>query len=129
MTKCHHVGGKQVNFLDGQVTPLECRSGLMYMSLFGKPTDQDLEAYPDVLLTSPHEWDPSVFNTLTQEHTPLGHLIHLLEINMPPRLMNVVASSIELFRHYPFSQLNISHLFTNKKTLYKTESNRSFSDT
>ena len=61
--KCHHVGGKQViNFLEGYATPLECRSSLMYMSLLGKPTDPDLEEYPPVLLTSPHESDPSVLD-------------------------------------------------------------------
>ena len=39
----HHVGVKQViTFLDGYATPQECRSGLMYMSILGKPTDQDL---------------------------------------------------------------------------------------
>ena len=61
--KSHHVGGKQViTFLDGYVTPLECRSDLMYMSIIGKPTDQDLDQYPHVLLSSPHEWDPSVLD-------------------------------------------------------------------
>ena len=34
----------------------------MYMSILGKPTDQDLDQYPHVLLTSPHEWDPSVLD-------------------------------------------------------------------
>ena len=54
--KSHHVGRKQViTFLDGYATPLECRSGLMYMSIIGKPTDQDLDQYPHVFLTSPHE--------------------------------------------------------------------------
>ena len=61
--KSHHVGGKQViTFLDGYATPLQCRSGLMYMSILGKPTDQDLDQYPHVLLTTPHEWDPSVLD-------------------------------------------------------------------
>ena len=61
--KSHHVGGRQVsNVLNGYATPLECRSGLIYMSLLGKPTDQDLEEYPHVLLTSPYEWDPSVLD-------------------------------------------------------------------
>ena len=61
--KSHDVGGKQViTFLDGYATPLQCRSGLMYMSILGKPTDQDLDEYPHVLLTSPHEWDPSVLD-------------------------------------------------------------------
>ena len=40
--KSFHVGEKQViNFLDGYSTPLQCRTGLMYMSLLGKPTDAD----------------------------------------------------------------------------------------
>ena len=61
--KSHHVGGKQViNFLDGNATPLQCRSGLMYISILGKPTDKDLDTYPHVILTSPHEWDPSVLD-------------------------------------------------------------------
>ena len=34
----------------------------MYMSILGKPTDQDLDQYHHVLLTSPHEWDPSVLD-------------------------------------------------------------------
>ena len=32
------------------------------MSILGKPTDQDLDKYPHVLFTSPHEWDPSVLD-------------------------------------------------------------------
>ena len=61
--KSFHVGGKQViNFLDGYSTPLQCRTGLMYMSLLGQPTDADLNTYPHVLLTGPHEWDPSVLD-------------------------------------------------------------------
>ena len=61
--KSHHVGGKQViSFLDGHATPLQCRSGLMYMSLLGKPTVKDLDQYPYVVLTSPHEWNPSVLD-------------------------------------------------------------------
>ena len=61
--KSFHVGGKQViNFLDGYSTPLQCRTGLMYMSLLGQPTYADLNTYPLVLLTGPHEWDPSVLD-------------------------------------------------------------------
>ena len=61
--KSFHVGGKQViNFLDGYSTPLQCRTGLMYMSLLGQPTDADLNTYPHVLHTGPHEWDPSVLD-------------------------------------------------------------------
>ena len=114
--KPYHVGGKQViNILDGYATPLECRSGLMYMSLLGKPTDHDLEEYPHVLLTSSHEWDPLswTIHIPTHKDTLLGHLIHLLKVNMTQGLMNAVTSRIGLFRHYPFSQLKISSWFTN----------------
>ena len=34
----------------------------MYLSLIGKPTDEDLERYPAVHLTGPHEWYPSVLD-------------------------------------------------------------------
>ena len=34
----------------------------MYMNLLGKPTDADLATFPHVLLTGPHEWDPSVLD-------------------------------------------------------------------
>ena len=42
----------------------------MYMSIIGKPSDQDLDHYPHVLLTSPNEWDPSV---LEYVHTIITH--------------------------------------------------------
>ena len=32
------------------------------MSILGKLTDQDLDQHPHVVLTSPHEWDPSVLD-------------------------------------------------------------------
>ena len=54
------VGGKQrICTIDGYAMPLTCRGGLMYLSIFGKPTDTDLERYPAVHLRGPHEWDPS----------------------------------------------------------------------
>ena len=34
----------------------------MYLSILHKPTDTDLERYPAVHLTGPHEWDPSVLD-------------------------------------------------------------------
>ena len=34
----------------------------MYLSILGKPADKDLERYPAVHLTGPHEWDPSVLD-------------------------------------------------------------------
>ena len=57
------VGGKQrICTIDGYVMPLTCRGGLMYLSILGKPTGKDLERYPAVHLTGPHEWDPSVLD-------------------------------------------------------------------
>ena len=57
------VGGKQrIYTIDGYAMPLVCRGGLMYLCLLGKPSDEDLERYPAVLLTGPHEWDPSVLD-------------------------------------------------------------------
>ena len=35
---------------------------IMYLSILHKPTDKDLERYPGVHLTGPHEWDPSVLD-------------------------------------------------------------------
>ena len=57
------VGGKQrICTIDGYAMPLTCRGGLMYLSIIGKPTDKDLERYPAVHLTGPHQWDPSVLD-------------------------------------------------------------------
>ena len=81
--KSFHVGGKQViTFLDGYATPLQCRTGLMYMNHLGKPTDADLNTLPDVLLTAPHEWDPSVLD--------YTHLVH-----MTTGLMNLAILRVE----------------------------------
>ena len=57
------VGGKQrICTIDSYDMPLTCTGGLMYLSILGKPTDKDLERYPAVHLTGPHEWDPSVLD-------------------------------------------------------------------
>ena len=57
------VGGKQrICTIDGYAMPLTCRGGLMYLSMLVKPTDIDLESYPAIHLTGPHEWDPSVLD-------------------------------------------------------------------
>ena len=34
----------------------------MYLSILGKPTDNDLERYPAVRLTGSHDWNPSVLD-------------------------------------------------------------------
>ena len=57
------VGGKQrICTIDGYAMPLTFRGGLMYLSILGEPTYQDLERYLAVHLTGPHEWDPSVLD-------------------------------------------------------------------
>ena len=59
--KSVQVGGQQrIITLDRYSMPLICKDGLMYLKLHGIPIDKDLQTYPSVQLTSPHEWDPSV---------------------------------------------------------------------
>ena len=53
---------QHITTLDGYAFPLKCKGGLMYLSILGKPTDEELVKYPSVLLTSIHEWDPSVLD-------------------------------------------------------------------
>ena len=61
--KSVQVGGQQrIVTIDGYSIPLVCNSGLMYLQLHGIPTDQDLQNYHSVHLTSPHEWDPYVLD-------------------------------------------------------------------
>ena len=65
--KSVQVGGQQrIVTIDRYSMPLVCKGGLMYLQLQGVPTDQDIQNYPSVHLTSPHEWDPSV---LDYKHT------------------------------------------------------------
>ena len=55
------VGGSQcITTLDGYSFPLKSTGCLMYLSILGKPTDEELVIYPSVHLTSINEWDPSV---------------------------------------------------------------------
>ena len=68
------VGEKQrICTIGGYAMPLTCRGGLMYLSILGKPTDTDLERYPAVHLTGPHEWDPSVLDYTP--HLVMGSLL------------------------------------------------------
>ena len=54
------VGGIQlINTLDGYSVPLLIKDGLAYATSIGRSTDQDMDTYPHVLITSPDEWDPS----------------------------------------------------------------------
>ena len=51
-----------MHYLDGYAFPLKCTGGLMYLSILGKPPDEELVKYPSVHLTSIHEWDPAVLD-------------------------------------------------------------------
>ena len=61
--KSVQVGSQQrIVTIDGYSMPLIHKGGLMYLELQGVQTDKDLQTYPSVHLTSPHEWDPSVLD-------------------------------------------------------------------
>ena len=54
------VGGTQlINTLDGYSVPLLIKDGLAYATSLGRPTDQDMDTYPHVFITSPDKWDHS----------------------------------------------------------------------
>ena len=64
--KSVQVGGqKRIITIDQYSMRFIFKGGLLYLELQGIPTDKDLQTYPSVHLTSPHEWDPSV---LDNEH-------------------------------------------------------------
>ena len=54
------VGGTQlITTLDEYSVPLLIKDGLAYATSLGKSTDQDMDTYPHVFITSPDAWDPS----------------------------------------------------------------------
>ena len=56
-------GGKQfISTHDGYSMPLTCHDGLMYLHFEGKPTDEELDQFPSVHITSPHTWDPTTLD-------------------------------------------------------------------
>ena len=68
------VGGKQrICTTDGYAMPLTCRGGLMYLSILGKPTDQNLERYPAVHLTGPHDHNMGMDQELYKFRAIVGH--------------------------------------------------------
>ena len=81
--------------------PLVCKGGFMYLQLQGIPTDQDLQNYPSVHHTSPHEWDPSVLDYEHPENNGEPNLaIDPNEtFSWTQILMNLVTMSID---HCPF---------------------------
>ena len=57
------VGQKQrICTIDGYCHAIGLQRWPRVPSLIGKPTDADLERYPAVHLTGPHEWDPSILD-------------------------------------------------------------------
>ena len=91
--KSFHVVGKQViTFLDGySIISLHCRTGLMYMNLIGKPKNADLNTYPHVLLTGPHEWDLLFWITPT-----LPHLVTPHGLQIPPNVLHMTPGEMNL---------------------------------
>ena len=103
------VGAMECNTnLDCYAFPLKCTGGLMYLSILGKPTDEELVKYPSVHLTSIHEWDPSLLDyshpecdgepvwTIDPQHIDLldpnfdmGCIPRGLLIPCPPWLMHI----------------------------------------
>ena len=71
------VGGDSqcLTTMDGYSFPLKCTGGLMYLSILGKPTDEELVKYPSVHLTSIHEWSLTSA-TLKEMGSQFGHVIH-----------------------------------------------------
>ena len=54
------VGGTQlINTLDGYSVPLPIKDDLAYATSLGRPTEQDMDTYPHVFITSPDKWDHS----------------------------------------------------------------------
>jgi hypothetical protein len=63
------IGGDQrILTPEGYVIPLAIRDGLAYMDMT-KPTEEDMDSYPHVILTSNMPWDPRV---LDDEYDPDG---------------------------------------------------------
>ena len=61
-------GKQRICTIDGYAMPMVCRGGeLMYLSLLGKPSEEDVERYPAVHLTDP-------MNGILQSRTFLTHL-------------------------------------------------------
>ena len=50
--------------LDEYSVPLLIKDGLAYATSLGKSTDQDMDTYPHVFITSPDEWDPKSLTNL-----------------------------------------------------------------
>ena len=66
--KSVQVGGQQrILTIDSYSMPPVHKGRLMCLEFLGIPTDKDLQTYPSVHLTSPHESDPSVLDYVQPE--------------------------------------------------------------
>ena len=86
------VGGKQrICTTDGYAMPLTCRGGLMYLSILGKPTDQDLRGTQ--LYTLQDHMNGIHLSWATLTHLVMGSLLGPMTLmrDMPliPILMNL----------------------------------------
>ena len=91
--KSVQVGGQQrIATIDGYSMQLVCKGGLMYLELQGVQTDIDLQTYLSVHLTSPHEWDRSIFDYEHPENNgePDWAIDPTKSFNSIPILMNLV---------------------------------------
>ena len=73
------VGGSQcITTLVGYSFPLKCTGSLMYLSILGKHTDEELAKCPSVCLTSNHEETLLSLTsaTLKDMGSQFGHVIH-----------------------------------------------------
>jgi len=58
-------GGKQRIFIDGYQMPLEFKNGLAYLRC-RKPTNDELNSLPHVIMTSDVDWDPSLYDNIIE---------------------------------------------------------------
>ena len=122
--------------IDGYSMPLVCRGGLMYLSLLGKPSDKDLERYPAVHLTGPHEWNPSVLdfcypsadgeppcsNDPTERFTFDPSFDEFVDYtHRAIQTLNILDDSSQLMTPYPTIRAN-QHLFRTNKHVVTNDS-------
>ena len=91
-THVHETSVKVViNTLDEYSVPLLIKDGLAYAISLGKSTDQDMDTYPHVFISSPDEWDPSQVPDLLE--TPC---LMLVVISISPSLPTSTTSWMHL---------------------------------
>jgi hypothetical protein len=82
--KSKAIGGKQrLVALEGYIIAFEVSSGIVYMKPLGLPRDDDMDKYPHVFMTNPHEWDPCVMDYKyhsRKEWETLGHVVPMCRI-------------------------------------------------